>query len=228
MKLFILLLAAACNYKIDKTSNDQRNAAPREMMESVSFEQVKADVLDSKCIVCHGQAGGVNLESHASAHKHLDSIRKTTLEAKTMPKAPFSLTARQYDLMTAWIDAGGPDRSLGHDSDSDGTTTGTNQDDDQGTTTSLVTFDMIKKNIISNQCLNCHMAGGEAASIPFETKEQILNSHLALVVPGKPSKSLFYKITLPGEMNMMPPYPMAPLSKAQTNMIKQWIIDGAN
>lgn len=227
MKVLLLLaVATSCNYKIVKDNNPHEVSVPGEMMETVSFEQVKTEVFLPKCITCHGNSGGVNLESHSSAHKHMDAIRKATLEAKTMPKAPLSpLNDRQFELITAWIDAGGPDRSH---RDSQGGTQGNTSDTSSGEGNGKLSFETIRNEIIVKQCLSCHTPGEQGGNVPFLTREQLLTSPLKLIVPGKPEESLFYTITAPGAMNMMPPYPVNPLSAKQRKLVKKWITEGAN
>ena len=227
MRVFLLLaLATSCNYKIVKDPQNREISVPGEMLETVSFEQVKEEVFVPKCITCHGNAGGVNLESHVSAHKHMDAIRKATLESKTMPKAPLSpLSDYQYEVVTAWIDAGGPDRS--HRDTQGGipeTPVGPGPVDPNG----KLSFETIKKEVIVKQCLSCHIPGEDGGKVPFVTRENLLSSPLKLVVAGKPEESLFYTITAPGAMNMMPPYPVNPLSPKQRKMIQKWIAEGAN
>lgn len=223
MKLIVLLmLVSSCNYRIDKNAGKEISV-PGEMMETVSYQQVKEEVFTPKCIACHGNLGGVNLESHTSAHGHLDAIRKSVLEAKTMPKAPVSgLTDRQYELITAWVDAGGPDKPIGGHQPSGGTDTSEEENNPNA-----INFQSIKKNIIDKKCLSCHMAGEQAGNVPFETREQLISSSLRLIVPGKPEDSSLYTITAPGVMNMMPPYPVAPLTKTQRMMLEKWILQGA-
>ena len=222
--LLLIFLVSSCNYKIQKGIQEREVTIPGEMLEKVSYQQLKQEVLEPKCITCHGSAGGVNLESHSEAHKHIDAIRKTVLEAKTMPKAPLSpLNDHQFELITAWVDAGGPDRPIGHGDNGPDAPTGETRPDD-----GKLSFQKIKDTIITKKCLSCHTAGEHAGNIPFDSREQLLSSSLKLIVPGNPQESLFYKITSPGVMNMMPPYPVKPLSPAQRKMIQTWILEGAN
>lgn len=217
--LLLLLLIASCNYRIDKSDTNGPVSAPRELMETVSFQQIKKEVFIPKCISCHGNAGGVSLESHASSHKHMDSIRRSVLQTKSMPKAPVSpLSDRQMELITAWVEAGGPEHARGG---------GQNAEPQPETPSdpNAINFQKISEKIIERKCMSCHMPGEHAASIPLDTREQLLSR---LVVPGKPEESLFYTITIPGAMNMMPPYPVAPLTNKERTLIEKWIREGAN
>lgn len=224
--LLLLFLATSCNYKIVKDNNLHEVSVPAEMIETVSFEQVKEEVFAPKCIVCHGTAGGVNLESHVSARQHMDAIRKATLESKSMPKAPLGpLNDRQYELLTAWIDAGGPDRS---NRDTQGGSPQVPGGTSTGEENGKLSFETIKKEIIVLKCLSCHTPDEQGEKVPLVTREQLLSSPLKLIVPGKPKESLFYTITAPGAINMMPSYPVEPLSVKQRKLVKQWIMEGAN
>lgn len=218
--LLMLLILGSCNYKIDKQDVASSIQPTQETADSISYKQTKEEVFLPKCISCHGNGGGVNLETYSSAVAHLDDIRRATLQTKTMPKSPVSpLSTRQLEVLTAWIDAGGPENSPGHHSPDD--------DSDTGETPSGG-FEAIKKKILENRCLNCHRRGEHAGNIPLETREDLLSSSINLVVPGKPEQSLIYTITAPGARNMMPPIGVEPLSKVQREMIRVWINNGAN
>lgn len=212
--LLILFSFISCNFMFGEKS-ELVFEIPQEMSETISFKQLKEEVLDSKCIACHGNAGGVNLESHASAHKHLDAISRSTLQSKTMPKSPVSeLTRRQHEVLDAWITAGGPDSSVGGERPEEGETGDSEE------------FKRIKEKVLIKKCLTCHVTGEQAGKIPLGTREELLAS--GLVQPGNPEESPFYTITIPGTMNMMPPYPVDPLTNVQRRMIEIWIRNGAN
>lgn len=216
--LFVFFISCLKNVPINSYAPEAPK--PHEMLETVSFEQVQKEVFIPKCISCHGNQGGVNLESHASAHHHMEAIRESTLQSKVMPKSPISpLNDRQYEVITAWIDAGGPDEPAGNnpsDEETPSTPTGNG-----------VSFKEIKKQILDLKCLTCHRVGEHAGNIPLETREQLLSSSIGLLIPGKPMESKIYTITVPGVMNMMPPYPDTPLTNAQRKMLKEWIKNGA-
>lgn len=212
--LLILFSFVSCNFLFAERS-ELVFEIPQDMSETISFKQLKEEVLNTKCVACHGNAGGVNLESHASAHKHLDAIRRSTLQTKTMPKSPVGgLTRRQHEVLDAWITAGGPDSPVG----------GERPEEDESRESEE--FKAIKDKVIIKKCLSCHLAGEQAGNIPLGTREELLTS--GLVKPGNPEGSPFYTITIPGTMNMMPPYPVDPLTNVQRRMIEIWIRNGAN
>jgi uncharacterized membrane protein len=221
MKVFlILILTLSCNYKIEKQKRDITVQPTEVMLQTVSFKQVKEEVFLPKCISCHGNAGGVSLESYSSALKHIEEIKRSTLQIKSMPKAPVTpLNDRQLEVLTAWLEAGGPEVAIGQQNPE-------NDNADDGNDVSQ-DFAVIKKEIIDTKCLSCHRSGEHAGHIPLETREDLLSSPLDLVVPERPGDSLIYTITAPGARNMMPPLGVEPLTDLQREMIKAWILRGA-
>lgn len=218
MKLTLTLLVlifSSCNYKIEKNKIDDVEVSD-EMLNTVSYKQLREEVLIPKCLSCHGNAGGVNLESYNSCSSHLADISRSCLQTKSMPKAPVSpLNQRQLEVLTAWIEAGGPEKPRNSESPE-----GEETEPHSG-------FEKIKQEIIEPKCLSCHIPGEHAGHIPLGTREDLLKSPLNLVLPGHPDKSLFYSITAPGAMNMMPPIGVDPLTETQREMIRMWIQKGA-
>lgn len=97
------------------------------------------------------------------------------------------------------------------------------------------TFASIKTNIIDVKCLNCHKTDSEskAKDIPFETEAQILNGYSdlgALVVPGRPAESLFYRSIVKdpkirGRAKQMPPKESSDpaVTATEQHVIAAWI-----
>lgn len=213
--LILLFTIPSCNYKIDKTKLDDVQVSDV-MMNTVSYKQLRTEVLIPKCLSCHGNSGGVNLETYESAFKYFADINRSCLQTKTMPKAPVSpLDSKQMEVLTAWIEAGGPEKPRNSNPPD------TQENEPQSG------FIKIKQEIIDPKCLSCHIPGEHAGHIPLNTREDLLNSSLNLLIPGNPDQSLFYTITGPGAMNMMPPIGVEPLTGTQRDMIKVWIQDGA-
>src|SRR3990167_2985920 len=71
-------------------------------LSTISYQMVSQNIFSSRCISCHGNSGGVNLESYSSVKQHLAAIEATALITKTMPKNG-SLTPSEAALLSAWI-----------------------------------------------------------------------------------------------------------------------------
>lgn len=77
-QLILLLIISSCNYKIEKNQLDDVQVS-QEMLDTVSYKQLRAEVLVPKCLSCHGNAGGVNLENYQAAFKHFQDIHRSCL-----------------------------------------------------------------------------------------------------------------------------------------------------
>ena len=218
--IFILFIIIGCNYHVEKNPSARLNISPSdEMINSVSFEEVKEKVFLPKCISCHGNSGGINLETYALAEIHLDKINQSSLIERRMPKAPYPpLTKEELTLLSAWIKAKGPNRPISGI-----------PDPEKPPVVLLPTFSSIKKNIFDSKCLICHSPGGQAARIPLSTKEDLLNSPLEIVIPGNPEESGLILVLLENARKRMPPPEsgMSPVRSEELEIIKEWILNDA-
>ncbi|HXH29252.1 MAG TPA: c-type cytochrome domain-containing protein [Bacteriovoracaceae bacterium] len=239
--LLLLILISSCGLGTKSPLVFKDNTKPILALEAVSFDTVKTEVFAKRCIGCHGQTGSINLETYSSAIKHLDGIKRSTLETKTMPKAPANpLNKRELDIVTAWIEAGAPDKPTDPNAEPRPLPTPeaprpTPVPEDRPTPqgpdeeTNKPTFDTIKKKIIAGKCLSCHSADGSASHIPLNTRSDLVDSSLEIVVPGSPEDSGLMIVTKPGARTFMPPVSsgIPPVSQSQRELIKKWILDGA-
>lgn len=220
MKLVFLsiIILSSCNYTVVKENMGPVRVS-QALMDSISYNQVRIEVFNNKCISCHGNSGNVNLESHRSAYQHLESIKKSTLIDTKMPKPPFpSLNRRELEVLTAWIEAGGPDKPRNG-----------SQFPNVHEEPIQPTFNSIKKKVLDMKCISCHGPGGEAARMPLITKEDLLNSPQEIVIPGNPDDSGLTIVVEPGARKFMPPEDsgITPLTEEERNAIRIWIENGA-
>lgn len=220
MKLILLslLILSSCNYTVVKEKRGPVSVT-QALMDSVSYNQVRTEVFNNKCISCHGNSGNVNLESHRAAYQHLESIRKSTLIDNKMPKSPYpALNRRELEILTAWIEAGGPDRPRNG-----------SQTPDDHEEPIQPTFASIKKKVLDMKCISCHGPGGEAARMPLVTKEDLINSPQEIVIPGNADDSGLTIVIEPGARKFMPPEDsgFTPLTEEERNAIRIWIENGA-
>lgn len=183
---------------------------------SVSYAQVRERVFTPKCVSCHGQSGGVSLESYSLVKQNLSLIQSAVITQKIMPPRG-ALPSTDIQLLQAWIDAGAPEFS-------DNTATPTPEPKLEAK------FSSIRKLIFEPKCMACHSTGGLAEKVPFMAYEQFLNSPRDIVIPKEPDDSgLVIAIEREDDKRMPPPETGAnPLSEEERKTIRDWISNGAN
>lgn len=189
--------------------------------EELGFNTVKNRVLRPSCIGCHGDGGGVNLESYEKVRANLEGIRKTALLNQSMPKRPVPpLSSYQMGLLNAWLEAGAPLSA---------------PEDEPSPPPLLPTYESIRANVLVPKCLICHSPGKAVARVPLVTIDDLLDSPLEIVIPGKPDESgLVISITRDDDKIMPPlkgtdgkPSGAVRLSSEEIAAIKEWITKGA-
>lgn len=214
--ILLSLLLAGCNYTKVKGGGIDENKIfnmPPEQKAQLSFSYVYQNVFLPKCISCHGNSGGVNLESYQAARSHLAAIKKTVFETKTMPKRG-SLSFDEQAILWNWIAMGAP------------------KDSEDGTTPIpdplTPTFDSISKNIFAAKCVTCHSAGNPGQRILLD-KDSLLNSPLELVIPGNADESGLVVAIERTDDKRMPPAKegYSKLSDEEITAIREWITNGA-
>ncbi len=226
---FIITAAAgvlsSCSYSIQKNPVPSIPSAQNYKQSELGFGNVYSRVIRPNCIGCHGNGGGVNLESYANIKANLTKIYQAAIVERKMPKAPNApLSADDLGLLNAWIQAGAPETAPGGEPGPTPIPLGPN-------------FASIKYNILDSKCLLCHAPGKPVARIPLVTKDDLLNSPLDLVLPGNPDESgIMLAIRGVNPEKLMPPPKDAngsptgftKLSAQEINAIAQWITNGAN
>lgn len=210
--LVALTALTGCNYKVNKIDDTQVSGS------GLSYGAVAQKVFAQSCTSCHGSSGGVNLESYAAVAANLAGIERTVFQSGSMPKAPQPpLTAEQKALLRAWLDAGAPESG------------GAEGPVLPPAPALEPTFASIKELVIEKKCLQCHKPGGKAEEVPLSALSDLLDGSEPLVVPGRPEESLFFTVLLPEARFRMPPprSGITPLTESETNIIKEWIQNGA-
>jgi uncharacterized membrane protein len=217
----IAVAISACNYTRMKNGGDSGNDAfgtldPNEKATAMNYTFIAENILKPKCISCHGNSGGVNLESYESVLSQQHKIHQSVFVEHTMPKKG-ALSDAEMRLLWHWLDMGCPKES-----------------ENGGSGTPIPdplkpTFDSINSHIFQVKCVTCHSPGQSAKRIPL-TKDFILNSPLELALPGNPDESgLVIAVERTDEKRM----PLAkegygPLSDEEKKTIREWISNGAS
>lgn len=224
--LGLVAALSGCSYSIDKHPSSTTDLPPVSQYKpsQLTYPAVYSQVLRQSCVGCHGNGGGVNLESYASIKANIDKIYKAVFTDRRMPKAPTApLTREQLGLLNAWIQSGAPESAP----------------DAEPAPTPIPlapTFESIKYNILETKCLSCHAPGKPVARIPLVTKEDLLNSPLELVIPGNADESgIMISIRGLNPEKIMPPPKDAEgkptgftkLSDQEIDAIALWITNGA-
>ncbi|MES2746012.1 MAG: hypothetical protein V4655_11325 [Bdellovibrionota bacterium] len=109
--LTLVMLAGACNFQDIKVDDTQEFGSFTDA--DLNYVTIKERILTPYCLSCHsaagGNRGGINLEVYDSIASRLATIRRTTIEAKTMPPSSSpQLPAEAIQLLDAWLTAGAP------------------------------------------------------------------------------------------------------------------------
>lgn len=87
------------------------------------------------------------------------------------------------------------------------------------------------KPILESACLHCHWEKEDEGGFRMDTYEHLMAGGDGgdAVVPGKPDESWLYTSTVldPDDDDIMPPSKEKPLDKSQSDVLRQWILDGA-
>lgn len=93
-----------------------------------------------------------------------------------------------------------------------------------------VDFSKQVKPILEANCLSCHNPENVKGELLMDTRENVIigGEYGPALEPGKPDKSSLYTLTIldPDDEDIMPPKG-DPLTKAQTDILKTWIEQGA-
>lgn len=204
--------------------------------EKLTYKLVHREVFQPRCIACHGASGGVNLQSYGQVKANLKAIKRAALVNKTMPPDG-PLTARQRNILSKWIALGAPQN--GKPPSTPNPPDNPNQPPEPQEPPEPVDpvepeeplaplFSSIHKNIFSVRCLTCHSETGSGKRIPLNTKEDLLNSPLELVIPGNPDESgLVIAVERKDSKRMPPPETGGPLNEKEIQTIRIWIQSGA-
>lgn len=211
----LVLLLYGCGERGPLIFDSGPTPVSQELIRSTSYKEIKEQIIDPSCISCHDKAEGTNLENYQNVLGSISKIRHSVLVTKTMPKKPFkTLNLGQTELLTAWIEAGAPEKPL------NGSDPGEVQIEHI-----QPTYESIKRIIIDRKCLACHSQGGSAERISMNTYEDLVNSPIEMVVPGSPDDSGFMIVIAPNARRFMPPKKsgISAVTEEESAAISQWI-----
>jgi mono/diheme cytochrome c family protein len=204
----VVFLTAGCSYRKEKQDLGALSG-------SLSYSNLARSVFSVSCVGCHGNSGGVNLETYAAVQAHLTQIEQVVFQAHSMPKAPSPpLSDAQLSLLQAWILAGAPENA---------------GNDNTPPPVLVPTFASIHDLIFAKHCVQCHNPTGKAKDVPLDSIAAITDPSLDIVEAGSPDSSQLIKVLSPGANKPMPPPDsgFAQLKPEEVDVIRQWIQNGA-
>jgi uncharacterized membrane protein len=215
----ISLLVSACNYSIDKKgAANQEGLIDSEKARLRAWDYVSESVFAPRCVVCHGSAGGINVETYENVIKNLASIRQATLVEKSMPKNSF-LNEKEEAILSAWIASGAPNNNV----------PGPGPDPTPQPPVLAPEFESLKANIFVPRCISCHSVSGSVSHIPLLTKSDFLDSPRELVIPGNADESgVVLFVERDDEKRMPPPETGSGLTAEEKRVLREWIQNGAS
>lgn len=223
-RLALLLLCIfqwGCNYSLTKSPLAFRpTQAGLEQFPAgkiADYNLVANSILKPRCLECHsgagGNDGGINLETYENVIANLGII-KDEVASGSMPKNREKLSAKEKEVLFAWIDAGGPKE--GSVSKTEPTPAPTPIPVPLPTpepSPTTFTYEMVNTAVIQPRCISCHSdAGGNRGEVNLETYENV-----AALAPDIEAAIL---------SGSMPRPRNKPLTTEQKEMILKWISIG--
>jgi formylglycine-generating enzyme required for sulfatase activity len=204
--------------------------------ERVDFSKDVKPILENYCVKCHGpdmKKGGLRLDSRAAAIEGGDNgtslvpgqpdqskLYSTTIlppdhDDVMPPKKEPKLTKAQTQVLRLWIEQGA-----------------VWPDDVKLKTVRKVDFAKDIQPILELSCVACHREGHAKGGLRLETKQLALKGgdNGPAIVPGKALASPLYTSTVlrPDHEALMPPKEKGgPLSNEQTDLLRDWVNQGA-
>lgn len=94
----------------DKPADDKPDDKPTEpeAPKASTYAEMNTKFFSKYCTACHGNKGGISLQTYANVKKNIAAVKKAALDDKTMPKGT-SASAEDLKLLSDWIAAGTPE-----------------------------------------------------------------------------------------------------------------------
>lgn len=206
-------LLQACGYRNDKTNTDLQmalNAAPGTVL---GYDSLKALIFQPKCISCHGNSGGVNLQSYSSTVAALSQIQSAVIDQQIMPPSG-PLSAQEQGAIQAWINAGAPEQDISPTPTHSPTAIPSPSRTPSPTPSpsssgGQVSYAQVNSQIFTPQCVSCH---GNSGGVDLSTYSNVIQNL------SKVQQQALTNKTMP---------PSGPLSASDQALLQSWISAGA-
>lgn len=216
--VLLLVFSVGCSDWSRMWSSSQSPFAPLSVQEAsvkLNYSYVQSNVLIPYCIRCHGDSGGVNLESIESirqnAQKIMDSLSPGA--QKAMPRGPegAKMSNSEKQILYDWLNAGAP---TGTGQVQSAITTYPPLTDDEAR--AKLNFTYVRDNILISKCVSCHGNAGHVDLTDINSIQQNTRKILIAVLGATP--------TMPP---IKTPQAFRILSEDDRQVMYNWLIKGA-
>jgi len=215
--LFLLLVLNSCTFRWEKQSNN----APSN--EQSLFSWIKTQIIDPKCLSCHGAGAAFDFSSYAKIiasntvvpFKPSDSTFYVDLTTGRMPRGGQRLSDADIQKVFEWIEKGATEF------------------DEKGPEPPpppplpQAKYSWIHENIFLPKCVQCHRPPNPRGDTDLSSYESMMASEgltMKPIEPGSPEQSGLYEQVYLGKM----PPQTSKLSDGEIQAIGDWILQGAN
>lgn len=216
-----ILALSSCGFKIDKqgasTASTSGLAAYSANSGTVpGYNTIRSQIFASQCISCHGNSGGVNLETYSSAVAAASLIRNAVLVSKIMPPSG-PLNDTELSAIQAWLDGGTPENDVAGSPTVSPTPTVTPSPVVSSSPTATptsggnVTYAQVSSQIFTPSCVACHSGSRASAGIDLSTYANVVKNISLVEQQALANQS-------------MPP--SQPLSSSNQSLLQTWINQG--
>lgn len=232
MVIFILL--SSCQYKVQKKGFSVGVG----QLKTISYATVDQAIFRSNCYSCHGNSGGINVQSYNNVKNNIARIEAAIKHTGPRPMPPGGkLSNDLIALLDLWIAKGMPEQPVPVDP---GELPGNPGDPGEPPPPLLATYTSLKFHVFS-KCVGCHSANPSNDDLPpLNTREAILDPEWDLVDFNRPERSLIVELMKNRTFgndddheneddDAMPPPSSGidPVTPEQIQVVEEWIGNGA-
>jgi len=219
------LAIAGCNFQAGQSKLNLTSPTDPSRTSIASFESIKSNILDPKCLRCHaaGGDGGVDLSSYNSIKDNpglvtagdlKNSRLYTEVATGSMPEGGPVLNPDEIAVIENWILAGASDGD---------TSVNPPPINPPPPTNSETIYSQIQTKIFNTSCVRCHSSAKPSGKVDLSDYQKLMANKRSVIVPGKPQSSLAYTEIIGGSM---PPKGKA-VDPQLVELFKNWITNGA-
>jgi uncharacterized membrane protein len=239
----LVVILSGCGFSVNKQSSDSSSSLSGYSSASGTipgYNTLRAQIFQQQCISCHGNSGGVSLETYQSAVSAASQIRNAVLVSKVMPPSG-SLNETELQAIQLWLDNGTPENDVAgipsstvtseptstptatpsstptvtptptRTSTPTPTPVPTSTPTSSPTSSASVTYSQVSSQIFTPSCVSCHSGSRASAGVDLSTYANVV-ANISMVQQEALSKQ------------SMPP--SQPLSSSLQTLLKTWISEG--